>query len=156
MQNMLQYKNGSSSFLSDNLDPSATADSRSWEQLVTSGKGTSYGTELFLQKQIAGDILAQKPGLSQTEVEDWTTATGYWAISRRFGFDVLDDHYLTLEDAIDTLGKSVLGLGLACARCHDHKYDPITNQDYYAIYGILESTRSSQQFCACGYLLSQK
>ncbi len=52
MQNMLQYKNGSSSFLSDNLDPSATADSRSWEQLVTSGKGTSYGTELFLQKQM--------------------------------------------------------------------------------------------------------
>jgi len=102
---------------------------------------------LFLQKQIAGDILAQKTGLSQTEVEDWTTATGYWAISRRFGFDVLDDHYLTLEDAIDTLGKSVLGLGLACARCHDHKYDPITNHDYYAIYGILESTRFPMPGC---------
>lgn len=101
----------------------------------------------FLQKQIAGDILAQKPGLSQKEVEDWTTATGYWAIARRFGFDVLDDHYLTLEDAIDTLGKSVLGLGLACARCHDHKYDPISNQDYYAIYGILESTRFPMPGC---------
>ena len=103
--------------------------------------------QLFLQKQIAGDILAQKSGLTQKEMEESTTATGYLAIARRFGFDVLDDHYLTLEDTIDTLGKSVLGLGLACARCHDHKYDPISNEDYYAIYGILESTKFPMPGC---------
>src|SRR6185295_984106 len=45
------------------------------------------------------------------------------------------------EDVIDTLGKSVLGLTLGCARCHNHKYDPVTARDYYALYGILASTR---------------
>ena len=44
-------------------------------------------------------------------------------------------------DTIDTLGKAVLGLTIACARCHDHKYDPITSRDYYALYGIFDSTR---------------
>src|SRR5262249_35173169 len=54
---------------------------------------------------------------------------------------VTQDHHLTIEDSIDTLGKSILGLTIACARCHDHKYDPITTADYYALYGILDSTR---------------
>src|SRR6185369_5622844 len=40
-----------------------------------------------------------------------------------------------------TLGKSVLGLTVACARCHDHKFDPVTMTDYYALYGIFDSTR---------------
>ena len=101
----------------------------------------------FLQKQIAGDLLSQKPGVSHKELEEGTIATGYWAIARRFGYDVLEDHYLTIEDAIDTLGKSVLGLGLACARCHDHKYDPISTKDYYSLYGILESTRFPMPGC---------
>ena len=49
--------------------------------------------------------------------------------------------YLTHEDTIDTVGKAFLGLTLGCARCHDHKYDPITAKDYYALYGIFDSTQ---------------
>ncbi len=103
--------------------------------------------DTFLQRQIAGDLLSQKSGRSQKEIEEGMIATGYWAIARRFGYDVLADHYLTIEDAIDTLGKSVLGLGLACARCHDHKYDPISSKDYYSLYGILESSRFPMPGC---------
>lgn len=96
----------------------------------------------FLKEQIAGDILAGR----QTDDADHryaelVTATGYLAISRRFGFDILKDQFLTIEDTIDTVGKSVLGMTLACARCHDHKYDPISANDYYGLYGIFESTR---------------
>ena len=48
--------------------------------------------------------------------------------------------HLTINDTIDTLGRGVLGLTFGCARCHDHKFDPIFVADYYGLYGIFEST----------------
>ncbi len=96
----------------------------------------------FLHEQLAGDILEKREtGLSRQRRADLVVATGYLAIARRFGYDILKDHFLTLEDTIDVLGKSVLGLTIGCARCHDHKYDPISSDDYYALYGIFDSTR---------------
>ncbi len=97
----------------------------------------------FLREQLAGDMVAKQmaPPPSQERYAELVVATGYLASARRFGFDTSADHYLTLEDTIDVFGKSVLGLTIACARCHDHKYDPISAQDYYALYGIFDSTR---------------
>ncbi len=99
----------------------------------------------FLREQLAGDLLATKAPPEQ--YSELVTATGYLAISRRFGFDVSADHYLTIEDTIDTLGKSVLGLTIACARCHNHKYDPISAVDYYGLYGIFDSTKFAFPGC---------
>lgn len=93
----------------------------------------------FLREQIAGDILA-RTGPRERYAEQ-VTATGYLAVSRRFGFDSENYHHLTLQDTIDTVGQSVLGLTLGCARCHNHKFDPVSTADYYALYGIFESTR---------------
>ena len=93
----------------------------------------------FIREQIAGDILAQS-GPRETYAER-VTATGYLAISRRFGFDSENYHHLTIADTLDTLGRSILGLSIGCARCHDHKYDPISTADYYALYGIFASSR---------------
>lgn len=97
----------------------------------------------FLREQIAGDILAQRlpPDASKERYRELIVATGYLGVARRFGFDVLHDHFLTIEDTIDTVGKSILGVTIACARCHDHKFDPFTVNDYYGLYGIFESTR---------------
>ena len=93
----------------------------------------------FLREQIAGDILgSQHPSENYAEQ---VTATGYLAISRRFGFDSENYHHLTIQDTIDTLGQSIMGLSLGCARCHDHKFDPVTMHDYYAMYGIFDSSR---------------
>jgi uncharacterized small protein (DUF1192 family) len=98
----------------------------------------------FVREQIAGDILAgQTDDISAVEYREMLTATGFIAISRRFGFDVENYHHLTIQDTIDTLGQAVLGLTLGCARCHDHKYDPVNTDYYYAWYGIFESTRYS-------------
>ena len=93
----------------------------------------------FLREQIAGDILARQG--ARERYAERVTATGYLAISRRFGFDSENYHHLTIQDTIDTLGQTVLGLTLGCARCHAHKFDPISMKDYYALYGIFESTR---------------
>lgn len=93
----------------------------------------------FVREQIAGDILARTA--PRERYAELVTATGYLAISRRFGFDSENYHHLTIQDTIDTLGQSFLGLTLGCARCHDHKFDPVTTSDYYALYGIFESSR---------------
>jgi hypothetical protein len=91
----------------------------------------------FLREQIAGDLMPAKT--DQDRFEN-ITATGYLAISRRFGSRAAEFHQ-TLEDTIDNMGKGMLGLSLSCARCHDHKYDPVPARDYYALYGIFNSTK---------------
>jgi hypothetical protein len=92
----------------------------------------------FLREQIAGDLL---PAANEEERWEKTIATGYLAIARRFSVRPERQTHLTIEDTLDNLGKTVLGLTLGCARCHDHKYDPIPAEDYYALYGIFASTR---------------
>jgi cytochrome c553 len=99
----------------------------------------------FIRRQIAGDLLAAEGPTD--EYEDRVIATGYLAIARRFGHDIDQDVHLTIEDTIDTMCKSVLGLTVACARCHDHKYDPLTAADYYGLYGILASTKFAFPGC---------
>lgn len=91
----------------------------------------------FLREQIAGDLL---PAANDEEHFRKIIGTGYLAIARRFGSRAKEFH-LTLEDLLDNLGKATLGLSLGCARCHDHKFDPIPTGDYYALYGIFESSR---------------
>jgi mono/diheme cytochrome c family protein len=94
----------------------------------------------FVRQQLAGDLL---PADSQQERYSQTIATGYLANSRRFGSyeDTRYPWHLTIEDTIDNLGRTFLGLTINCARCHDHKFDPISNEDYYALYGFFQSTR---------------
>ncbi len=93
----------------------------------------------FLREQIAGDILAEQGG--REHYAERVTATGFLAISRRFGFDSENYQHLTIQDTLDTLGQTVLGLSVGCARCHDHKFDPVSMKDYYALYGIFASSR---------------
>jgi hypothetical protein len=99
----------------------------------------------FLREQIAGDILAARGPAEEYAAR--TIATGFLAMARRFDHDSDKSMHLTHEDGIDTLGKALLGLTLGCARCHDHKYDAITSRDYYALYGILDSSKFS--FAGC-------
>ncbi|MDB5391915.1 MAG: hypothetical protein JWM11_7561, partial [Planctomycetaceae bacterium] len=96
----------------------------------------------FVREQVAGDILARSgpPELYASRV----TATGFLAVGKRYGYAPNPDYqHLDFADAIDSVGRSLLGLSIGCARCHDHKYDPITAADYYALYGIFQSTKWS-------------
>ncbi|WP_231602753.1 PSD1 and planctomycete cytochrome C domain-containing protein [Neorhodopirellula pilleata] len=93
----------------------------------------------LIVEQIAGDLL---PASTQEQRNRQTIATGYLAMSRRFG-SLIERYpwHLTIEDTIDNLGRTMLGLTVSCARCHDHKFDPITTRDYYGLYGFFASTQ---------------
>ncbi len=93
----------------------------------------------FLREQIAGDILAgQEP---EQRYAERVIATGYIALSRRFGNSHGSDHHLTIENTLDTIGEGLLAMTVSCARCHDHKFDPIPTADYYGLYGYFQSTQ---------------
>jgi hypothetical protein len=86
----------------------------------------------FVREQIAGDLI---PAKSEPEHWEHIVATGYLAGTVR-----LDGKAAYLSDAVDNLGSAFLGLTVGCARCHNHKFDPIPTRDYYALYGFLAST----------------
>ena len=93
----------------------------------------------FLVEQLAGDLL---PASSQEERNRNVIATGYLAMARRFG-SLIETYpwHLTIEDTIDNIGRTMMGMTLACARCHDHKFDPVSTREYYGLYGFFSSTR---------------
>ncbi len=93
----------------------------------------------FVREQIAGDLLAVR-GPADRYAER-VIATGFLALSRRYATAPYELWHLTLEDTIDTVGRTFLGITVRCARCHDHKFDPVTMRDYYALYGVFNSTR---------------
>jgi hypothetical protein len=93
----------------------------------------------FIREQLAGDLSARQAAPDQGAAK--IVATGFLALSRRYATAPYELWHLTLEDTIETTGRAFLGLTLRCARCHDHKYDPITQRDYYALYGIFASTK---------------
>jgi hypothetical protein len=93
----------------------------------------------FLVEQLAGDLL---PAKDSAERAEHLVATGYLAIGakshnargrQQFQMDLADEQ-------IDAVTQGMLGLTVACARCHDHKFDPIPQKDYYAVAGIFLST----------------
>jgi mono/diheme cytochrome c family protein len=84
----------------------------------------------FLVRQIAADRL---PGGDQ---EESLVAMGFLTVGRRF----LNNPHDIIDDRIDVLTRGTMALTVTCARCHDHKYDPIPTKDYYSLYGVLASS----------------
>lgn len=96
----------------------------------------------FLLEQLAGDLLPVDCD-NETYIER-LKATGLLTLAPK-GLGMQDKELMALDvvdDQIDVLGRSLMGLTLSCARCHDHKFDPISTEDYYALAGIFRSTTS--------------
>jgi Protein of unknown function (DUF1553)/Protein of unknown function (DUF1549)/Planctomycete cytochrome C len=95
----------------------------------------------FVTLQLAGDLLGRVGG-DQIDKEG-LIATGMLAIADFVPGDVDKEKMIAdyVNDEIDVVGRAFLGLTLACARCHDHKFDPISTADYHALAGIFFSTR---------------
>jgi hypothetical protein len=119
----------------------------------------------FIREQIAGDLIEERPtdqgGRMKTETasthpssfiphpsSDRLVATGLLTIGPKM---LAEDDPMKMEldiidEQIDTIGRMFLGMTLGCARCHEHKFDPISTQDYYALAGIFKSTQTMDNF----------
>ncbi len=104
----------------------------------------------FVMEQIAGDLLAKTEGGGRKAeaASELLIATGFLALGpkvlaepdeKKMEFDIVDEQ-------LDTLGRTVMGLTLGCARCHDHKFDPVSTADYYGLAGVLISTKTMENF----------
>ncbi len=91
----------------------------------------------FIQAQIAGDLMDEGRNHEQL------AALGFFALGPVYYADAGEKkaaEAAELDDRIDTLCRGFLGLTVACARCHDHKFDPISTQDYYSLAGVIRSS----------------
>jgi hypothetical protein len=103
----------------------------------------------FIREQIAGDLL---PATTEADRQRQLVGSTFLMIGAKM-LSERDKEKLKMDvvdEQIDTVGKAFLGLTLGCARCHDHKFDPISTEEYYALAGIFNSTVSfegeSQQY----------
>ncbi len=97
----------------------------------------------LVREHVAGDLLA-KPRIDQArQVNESAIGPAHWRMVFH-GFaptDALEEKVRFTDDAINTFSKAFLGLTVSCARCHDHKFDAISQKDYYALFGVLASSR---------------
>jgi Protein of unknown function (DUF1553)/Protein of unknown function (DUF1549)/Planctomycete cytochrome C len=142
------------------LDVARYADSNGLDENIAYGNAWRYRDYVvrafnndkpynrFVVEQVAGDLLPE----ANLETR---TATGFLSLGAKVLAepDVEKLTMDTIDEQIDTVGKSFLGLTLGCARCHDHKFDPITQRDYYALAAILKGTRTfaDERFGAIKY-----
>jgi cytochrome c553 len=97
----------------------------------------------FLTEQLAGDIL---PTSDEALRAERLTATGFLTLGAKVLAEPDKDKMLMdiVDEQIEVTSKAFLGLTVACARCHNHKFDPISTKDYYALAGIFKSTKAMQ------------
>ncbi|MEO6786760.1 MAG: PSD1 and planctomycete cytochrome C domain-containing protein [Chthoniobacteraceae bacterium] len=130
------------------LDVARYADSNGMDENLAFGNAWRYRDyvvrafnadkpfDQFLIEQIAGDLLPHS--------DEAITATGFLALGARVLAepDMQKLEMDIIDEQIDTVGKAFMGMTLGCVRCHDHKFDPIAQEDYYAMAAIFRSTRS--------------
>ena len=93
----------------------------------------------FLQEQLAGDLL---PSDSQAQRDAQLVATGMLTLGPKLFMETDAERFRMdrIDEQLDVIARAVLGMTVSCARCHDHKFDPISTRDYYALAGIFRST----------------
>ncbi len=135
------------------LDVARYADSNGMDENIAFGHAWRYRDYVvrafnqdkpydeFVIEQLAGDLLPNRDEASRHES---LAALGFLALGGRVLAepDVQKMQLDIIDEQLDTLGKAFLGMTFGCARCHDHKFDPISQADYYSMAAIFRSTRS--------------
>ena len=100
----------------------------------------------FVAEQIAGDLLDARPALGVANAAPIGTAWWFLGPATHAPVDVRQDEADRIAGKVDVAGRSLFGLSIACARCHDHKFDPIPAKDFYALAGVARNTRRVEGF----------
>jgi hypothetical protein len=100
----------------------------------------------FVTEHLAGDLLAHPRLHPRDGFNESVLGTGFWFLGEELHspVDIRQDKADRFDNRIDVLTKTFLGLTVACARCHDHKFDAISQRDYYSLFGFLESSAYRQ------------
>ncbi len=139
------------------LDVARYADSNGLDENICHGNAWRYRDyvvasfnadkpfDRFVTEQLAGDLL---PFASEAQQHEQLIATGFLSIGPKVlaETDEAKMRMDMLDEQLDTTGRAFLGLTLGCARCHDHKFDPIDAADYYGLAGIFKSTRTMTKY----------
>src|SRR5436190_8305536 len=139
------------------LDVARYADSNGLDENVAHGNAWRYRDyvvvafnhdqpyDQFLAEQLAGDLM---PASDPSTRHQRLIATGFLSLgpkvlaepdARKMEMDIIDEQ-------VDTVSRAFLGLTVGCARCHDHKFDPLPTEDYYGLAGIFKSTKTMEHF----------
>ncbi len=117
-----------------------------YRDYLTRAFNADVGLDQLIREHIAGDLLPE-PRLNAADgLNESIIGPAFFRLVEH-GFqpvDSLEEQVRTVENQIDVFGKAFQGLTLACARCHDHKFDAISQRDYYALHGIFASARPGQ------------
>jgi hypothetical protein len=102
----------------------------------------------FVLEHVAGDLLVKPRRHPTKHFNESILGTGFWFLgeSKHSPVDIRQDCADRIDNQIDVFSKTFLGLTVACARCHDHKFDAISTRDYYALSGYLRSSRFQRAF----------
>jgi hypothetical protein len=100
----------------------------------------------LIREHIAGDLLDDPRRHPAKGYNESIIGTGFWFLGEAVHAptDVRGDEAIRIDNQIDVFSRTFLGLTVACARCHDHKFDPIPMEDYYALAGFLQSSRRQE------------
>jgi len=139
------------------LDVARYADSNGLDENIAHGHAWRYRDYIvaafnhdkpfdrLIVEQLAGDLL---PAENDSRRHELLIATGFLSIGPKVLAEVNEAKMRMdmIDEQVDTVGRVFLGMTFGCARCHDHKFDPIDATDYYALAGIFKSTRTMQTY----------
>ncbi|MCA9148770.1 MAG: PSD1 domain-containing protein [Planctomycetales bacterium] len=141
------------------LDVARYADSNGSDENIAHGNAWRYRNyvirafnadkpfDQFVIEQLAGDLIPDETADEQAH-RDRLIATGFLSLGPKVLAEV-DETKMELDiidEQVETVGRAIMALTTGCARCHDHKFDPISQRDYYSLAGVFKSTKTMEHF----------
>ena len=123
-----------------------TANAWQFRDYVIRAFNANVPYDQLLKEHLAGDLLPHPRRHPELGFNESVLATGFWHLGEwvHSPVDIRKDETDRMDNAIDVFSKAFLGMTVACARCHDHKFDAISQKDYYALVGFLQSSAYRQ------------